>query len=81
MPPQALDPFGKRVDELELFTGVLVEQQVELVEGRPCHQPVVLLVQGIKEHGVGEDSVQVLDTIQPRLAGSAIGTSRGLPNR
>ena len=31
---QALDPLGEQVDELELLLGVLVEQQVELVEGR-----------------------------------------------
>jgi hypothetical protein len=61
---QALDSLRKQVDELELLTGVLVEEQVELVEGRPGDQPVVLLVQGIEDGRVGQNAVQELDTLR-----------------
>jgi len=37
---QTLDALGEEVDQLELLTGVLVEGQVELVEGRPRDVPV-----------------------------------------
>jgi hypothetical protein len=37
---QTLDALGEEVDQLELLTGVLVESQVELVEGRPRDVPV-----------------------------------------
>ena len=57
---EALDPLGEQVDQLELLLGVLVEQQVELVEGRAGDQPVVLLVQRVQDHRVGEDLVEQL---------------------
>src|SRR5262249_9661077 len=40
-----LDPLRKGVDQSALFIEVLVEEQVELIEGRSADLPVVLLVQ------------------------------------
>ncbi len=41
---KGLYPLGDFVHQIELLTGVLVQQQVQLVEGRPTHEPVVLFV-------------------------------------
>jgi hypothetical protein len=41
---QRLDPLGDGVHQLALFSEVLVEEEVELVERRPTDLPVVLLV-------------------------------------
>jgi hypothetical protein len=41
---QRLDPLRDGVDQAALFIEVLVEEQVELVEGRPADLPVVLLL-------------------------------------
>ncbi len=57
-PAEALDSLGEQIDQLALLLGVLVEEQVELVEGRPGDEPVVLLVERIEDHRVGEDLVQ-----------------------
>ena len=38
------DPLGDLVDQLRLLAGMLVEQQVQLIERRARHLPVVLLV-------------------------------------
>ena len=57
-PAEGLDPLGQHVDDLGLLLGVLVEQQVELVEGRPGDQPVVLLVERVEDHRVGQDLVE-----------------------
>jgi hypothetical protein len=45
---EALDAFGDRVDQSELRVSVLVEQEVELVEGRTADIPVTLLVERVK---------------------------------
>jgi hypothetical protein len=45
---------------------VLVEEQVQLVEGRPGHLPVMLLVQIGQRDGVGEQLIQVLDALLAR---------------
>jgi hypothetical protein len=57
-PAKALDALREQVDDLELFLRVLVEQQVELIEGRPRDEPVMLLVQRRQDHRVREDLVQ-----------------------
>ena len=38
-PAERLDPFRKEIDELELLSGVLVEEQMQLVEGRTRDDP------------------------------------------
>ena len=43
---------------------MLIEQQVELVERRPPHEPMVLLVQGVEDLRVGEKLVQPLAGIE-----------------
>ena len=68
---EALDALGEQVDELELLLGVLVEQEVELVEGRPGDQPVVLLVERVEDHRVGEDLVEQPAALRLRLVGQA----------
>jgi hypothetical protein len=55
---QGLHPLGDLVDDLELLAGVFVQQQMQLVEGRAPHQPVMLLGQGMEDLRVGEDLVQ-----------------------
>jgi hypothetical protein len=55
---QRLHPLGHEVDQHELLTGVFVEQQVELVEGRAAHEPVVLLVEVVEDDAVRQHLVQ-----------------------
>ena len=63
---ERLHALGDRVDQGDLLAGMLVEQQVELVERRPTHQPVVLLVQSVEDLRVRQDLVQPLTGIEPR---------------
>ena len=78
-PAEALDPLGEQVDDLGLLLGVLVEQQVELVEGRPGHEPVVLLVERVEDHRVGEDLVEQLAALGPCLLRQGDGQQSGRP--
>src|SRR2546425_2825694 len=55
-----LDPLRDGVDHPALFIEVLVEEQVELVEGWPADLPVVLLVQIPQGHGVDQQLVEIL---------------------
>ena len=57
---QHLHPLGELVDQLLLLLGMLVEQEMQLVEGRADHIPVVLLVERIQDQAVGQDPVQQL---------------------
>jgi hypothetical protein len=57
---QALHAFGQRIDDHQLFGGVLVEQQVQRVEGGAAHQPVVLLVLRVEDLGIGEYPIEPL---------------------
>ena len=57
-PAKRLHALSEIVDQLELLTGVLVQQEVQLEERRASHEPVVLLVQAVQDHGVGEDLIQ-----------------------
>ena len=70
MPPSSLDALGEQVHQLQLLLGVLVEQQVQLVERRPDDLPVVLLVHVVEGDRVGQHLVQ-------QFARSL----RGLPHR
>jgi hypothetical protein len=47
---------------------MFVEQQMKLVERGTPHQPVMLLVQGVENLRVGENPVQPLAGIEPRVA-------------
>src|SRR5690606_38636828 len=55
--------------ELALLAEVLVVEKVELVEGVPCHLPVVLLVEVTERHRIGQNLVQVLDALRTDLLG------------
>jgi hypothetical protein len=57
---QRLHSLGHQVDQRELLGGVLVQQQVELVEGVAAHQPVVLLVEVVEDDRVGQRLVERL---------------------
>ena len=80
-PPERLDPLGDRVDQFALLVEVLVEQQVQLVEGRPGHLPVMLLVQVAQGHRVGQHLVQVLDALLAGRLGQRNGHSDKVPER
>jgi hypothetical protein len=64
---EGLDAFAHQVDEGQLLTGVLVEQQVELVERRASHQPVVFLVEVVKDDAVRQRLVDCVDALRSRL--------------
>jgi hypothetical protein len=66
--PERLHTLGDLVDQFVLRPGMFVEQQMKLVEGRAAHQPMVFLVQGVENLRVGEDLVQPLAGIEPRVA-------------
>ena len=68
-PTEGLHPLGEIIHQRELLAGVLVQQQMQLVEGRPAHQPVVLLVQRVENLRVGQELVQALAGIHSRLVG------------
>src|SRR5205809_1030751 len=57
---EQLNPFRDRIDELVLFAEMLVEQQMQLIEGRPRHLPVVFLVEIAQRDRVGEQLIQIL---------------------
>jgi hypothetical protein len=54
---ERLNALGDEVDKLELLTGMLVQQQVQLVKSVATHEPVMLLVQAVQNRCVGEDMV------------------------
>src|SRR5437899_1579794 len=58
---EELYAFSDGVNQLDLFPEVLVEKQVQLIEGLAGNLPVVLLVEIPERHGIGEDLVQHLD--------------------
>ena len=66
-PAEHLDALGEHVDQLELLLGVFVEQEMELVEGRPGNVPVRLLVHRVEDGRVGQDLVEQLAALGARL--------------
>ena len=54
------EELGNQIHQLGLLFIVLIEQQVQLVEGRAGHLPVVLLVEVADRQGVGQHLVQGL---------------------
>lgn len=50
---------------------MLVEEQMELVGGRACHNPVVPFVQGEEDHRVSEDPVEELAALLARSGGES----------
>jgi hypothetical protein len=57
----------EQVDQVGLLVIVLVQQQVQVVEGVASHEPVVLLVKAGQDDAVGQDMVQQLAALQPGL--------------
>src|SRR5262249_52400517 len=70
---ERLDSLGDHVDQFELFAGVLVEKQVQLVEGRAAHQPVVLLVQRVQDLRISERLIKKLAGEHPCVVGQRYG--------
>lgn len=68
---EALDPLGQLVHDGQLGLGVLVQHEVERVEGRPAHEPVVLLVEGVQDLRVGEYAVQPLTGVHAGVVAEA----------
>jgi hypothetical protein len=64
-PTEHLDALGELVDQLDLLLVVLVEEEMELVEGRAGDVPVGLLVERGEDHRVGQDLVQELTALRP----------------
>ena len=60
-------PRRIEVHDLELLVRVLVEEKVQLVEGRTGHEPVVLLVEVVEDRRVGENPVERLGALAPGL--------------
>ena len=61
--PQELNPLRHQVHQLILGLVVLIEEQVQLVEGLPRHLPVVLLVHVPQGHGVRQHLVEGLHAL------------------
>src|SRR3989442_12962335 len=66
-PAERLHALGEQIDELELLVGVLVEEQVQLVEGRARNQPVMFLVQRVKNARIRQDAIQKLAALAANL--------------
>ncbi len=66
-PTEELNPFGDRVNQRVLLVVVLVEQQMQLIEGRTRSLPVVFLVQIAQRHRVGEKLIQIVHALLARL--------------
>ena len=62
-----MNPLGDGIDQLVLLPVVLVEEEVQLIERRPRHLPVVLLVEITQRDRVGQQLVQVLYTFFARV--------------
>jgi hypothetical protein len=56
-----LHTFRDQIDQLGLFFGMLIKQQVIRVESRPWGLPLMLLVSVPRGYRVGEKLVQTLD--------------------
>src|SRR3954452_21100312 len=80
-PAERLDTLGEQVDQLELLLGVLVEQQMQLVEGGAGDEPGVLLVERVQDRRVGEDLVEGLAALPAPLAAQADRQRAELPER
>jgi hypothetical protein len=66
-PAERLDPFRKEINELELLSCVLVEEQMQLVEGRTRDDPMMLLVERVEDRCIGQDAIEELGALGARL--------------
>ena len=70
---QQLNPFGQNVDQQHLGLEMLVVHQMQLVEGRANHLPVVLFVHVAQRHGVGQALVEQRHAVFAHLLRQAVG--------
>ncbi len=61
-----LNPLGDEIDDLDLLVVMLVEQQMQLVEGRAGDLPVVFLVHVAQRHRVREQLIEVRHALEAR---------------
>ena len=72
-PPSVWTALRELVDQFGLLLGVLIKEEMQLVEGVPAHQPVMLLVQAVEDQAVAEDLVEQPAAHPPRLGCEADG--------
>jgi len=70
---EELNALGDGVDHLDLLVEVLVEEEVELVEGRAGDLPVVLLVHVAQGDGVGQKLVEFCDHVGAHFGPEGMG--------
>src|SRR5580658_8854499 len=68
-----LDALGNQVDQLNLFAKVLIEKEMQLVEGGSAHLPMRFLVEVTKAGGIGEENIE---TFADFLTGLFIDSNR-----
>ena len=78
-PPSDWIRSRDEIHQLALLAVVLVEEQVERIEGGAAHLPVVLLVQIAQRDGVGQQLVEVLDARLTDRSLERDGESRNSP--
>ena len=55
--------LSELINQLDLLVSVLVEEEkMQLVEGGPAHQPVMLLIQGVHDLSVGKKLDSIVGT-------------------
>src|ERR1700740_2773223 len=62
-PAEQLNALRHGVDYVVLLLIVLIEEEMELIERRAGHLPVMFLVQVAKRHRVSEQLIQILDAL------------------
>jgi hypothetical protein len=55
---EQLNTLGDGINEFDLLVEVLIEEQMQLVEPRPCDLPVRFLVQIAEGHGIRKELVE-----------------------
>jgi hypothetical protein len=78
---EQLNALRNRIDDVVLLAIVLVEQQMELIEGWAGHLPMMFLVQITERHRVGEQLIQILDALFTRVFRQRDGHSDEMPER
>ena len=69
---EELDSLCDGIDQLVLLVMMFVEQQMQLIERRPRHLPVVFLVQVAQCHGVRKELVEIFDALFADALGQGV---------
>ena len=57
---EALHPFSDLIYKCDLLAGVLIKQEMQLVECPAAHKPVVLLVECVENLCIAKELIQAL---------------------